>query len=385
MLKIIGDLSFQKKMFSSIKKNNFCNLSSEDNKSKLFFNQLKTFLMKKEIKFNNIFTKSKKNKDEDVTYSNFSINNLINILNKKNFISNKNQINHFMFSKIEKKKINTSKKDAYNNMLDNFNKNLNKKPKIKKIILKKKLLSNKNKFFLYNELKKNKTMKNINFKNLHNKITINKKDTVNFEKKHIQFKENSKQLVLFTHNKSKNNNCIFLKNFHKSNQLTRYLNPLNRVEEQSYKRLHTDKLNSCFFENVLEWQKKITEKILLSISNKDHKAEISLKPESLGFIHVQIKMKKNQAILNLISDHNDVRAILESSLPFLRDSLRQNGIKLKKANVYSTFLDMNEMLEKKYKKTVYNDVHQNFQLNKFFILVKNQKNLKNYESIDVHV
>ncbi|QFQ32950.1 hypothetical protein FQV33_02430 [Buchnera aphidicola (Aphis fabae)] len=87
----------------------------------------------------------------------------------------------------------------------------------------------------------------------------------------------------------------------------------------------------------MQWKKAISQQVLLSISNKENKAEIRLQPESLGSIYVKIQMKDDQAKLKFISDHTEIKNFLNNCIPFLRDSLNKNGIFLKKVNISSFF------------------------------------------------
>lgn len=88
MLETMYSIALQKNNFSSKDADN--NIINQNNSSKSIFNELNKYFMSKEIEFDNVFTKEKKDDDTTVISANFAINNLLNILNKKDIYSKNN-------------------------------------------------------------------------------------------------------------------------------------------------------------------------------------------------------------------------------------------------------------------------------------------------------
>lgn len=84
-----------------------------------------------------------------------------------------------------------------------------------------------------------------------------------------------------------------------------------------------------------EWQQGLSQHILLFNRQGHQSAELKLNPQDLGAIQISLKLDNDQASLNLISGHSQVRAALEAALPHLRSALADNGIQLGQSSVSS--------------------------------------------------
>ncbi|WP_053940062.1 flagellar hook-length control protein FliK [Buchnera aphidicola] len=300
------------------------------------FNACKKKLLNQEINFDNISTKKKKKDTEDITSINFLVNNLLNIFNKKNIKSNFYVQKNTNIKK-QKKKIDQNFKLKLHFSSKNKNTiNIEDNRKIMQTFKKNEILNNltnvKNKYFSmhdYNVINyfKKPCSKNNFSKINHLTLIKNKKNSVKASKNSILFKN---------HINSASHACV-IKNLYKNHNFIYEINSLKKTDKSNFFELNK---KSTFFLNnkkSLQWKKAISQQVLLSISNKDNRAEIRLTPMLLGTIYVKIKIKNNQAQLKLISDHIEIKNFLNSCIPFLHDSLIKNGIFLKKVNISNAF------------------------------------------------
>ncbi|MGA7507130.1 MAG: flagellar hook-length control protein FliK [Erwinia billingiae] len=84
-----------------------------------------------------------------------------------------------------------------------------------------------------------------------------------------------------------------------------------------------------------EWQQALGQQILMFSKNGQQTAELHLHPQDLGSIQISLKLDNDQAQLNMVSGHSQVRAALEAAIPQLRTALAENGINLGQSNVSS--------------------------------------------------
>lgn len=84
-----------------------------------------------------------------------------------------------------------------------------------------------------------------------------------------------------------------------------------------------------------EWQQAVSQQVLMFSRNGQQTAELRLHPDDLGAIQISLKLDNDQAQLNMVSGHSQVRAALEAALPHLRAALAENGINLSQSNVGS--------------------------------------------------
>ena len=64
-----------------------------------------------------------------------------------------------------------------------------------------------------------------------------------------------------------------------------------------------------------------------------HEMELQLKPESLGKIQLRIVEERGMILARFTAESEKVRAILESNMQLLRDSLEKNGLTVQELSV----------------------------------------------------
>ena len=84
-----------------------------------------------------------------------------------------------------------------------------------------------------------------------------------------------------------------------------------------------------------EWQQAVSQHVTLFTKQGQQSAELRLHPEDLGQVQISLKLEDNQAQLQMVSAHSNVRAALEAALPMLRTQLAENGIQLSQSNISS--------------------------------------------------
>lgn len=134
--------------------------------------------------------------------------------------------------------------------------------------------------------------------------------------------------------------------------------------------------------NFVVWSNLINRKILQLILNKNSQAEIHLKDGSLGRINIFMHMKDNAIKLNFVTQDNIVRVFLDDCMPFLRNSLKKEGIKLEKYNILSLL---------KNQKVNYDDISSNKYINNAsqdhtkINMYEKKNNSDKYKTIDYYV
>ncbi|QCI16914.1 hypothetical protein D9V62_00395 [Buchnera aphidicola (Aphis helianthi)] len=341
---------------------------------RFIFNACKKKLLNKEIKFDNISTKHKTKDDENIISTNFIVNNLLNILNTKNVKNN-----FYMHKNTEKKQ----KKKLHENIKLTSHIFLKNKEKINK-----EENNTKDKIFKNNEMLKNlKYIKNkyrlscnyntINlFKKSYNESIFNKISNL----KNIQNKKNfirdNKNFMYFKNYKNNISEISSSKNMKNNQYSISEINSLKKINEKNSFKLNKKSIFVLNSKENIKWKQAINQQVLLSISNKENKAEIRLKPEYLGSIYIKIKMENDKAKLKLISDNLGIKNFLNNCIPFLEYSLIKNGIFLKDVNISSTFnLEKNKNLF----------ISDNCHLSKSNIFKKFYKNLNQKQLIDMYV
>lgn len=80
--------------------------------------------------------------------------------------------------------------------------------------------------------------------------------------------------------------------------------------------------------NGNEWVNGFAERILWASKNQFHYAEIQLDPPELGALQVRIQIRQDQAQVQFITPHHQVREAIEGTLDRLRDLFNQQGMQL---------------------------------------------------------
>ncbi len=83
------------------------------------------------------------------------------------------------------------------------------------------------------------------------------------------------------------------------------------------------------------WGSEIGQKVLWMSNSNQHVAELHLNPPNLGPVEVRLTLQNDQASVQFVAQHHEVRAALESSMPKLREMMMDNGIALGNATVGS--------------------------------------------------
>jgi len=84
-----------------------------------------------------------------------------------------------------------------------------------------------------------------------------------------------------------------------------------------------------------DWQQNVSQHVTLFTRQGQQTAELRLHPESLGQVHITLKVEDNLAQIQMASPHSHVRAALEAALPMLRSQLEDNGIQLGQSSISS--------------------------------------------------
>ncbi|WP_079172775.1 flagellar hook-length control protein FliK [Buchnera aphidicola] len=388
MSEIIYNITSQKNSF--FHKDNYFNIVNESDLSNSVFNKLNKYLLQKEMEFDNVSTEEKKNDEKkNIVCANFIINNLLNIFNKKDIIFNSKNFNDIQNNKIQKKKIeknqnNFSDTICFLKIIKNFkNKNIQEIFKILKIKrFPSELKKSNNQFNGINELNNIDIKKNLHLKNSNYQFFQKKTNTSNINKNNLNLIKNEKKIIFPSDIKESRNTLFPSKNINKIKNIISKRSSLKILNQKEFSKLYVEPLISQQENNSIKWRKLISNKILLSISNKDNQAEIHLKPASLGTIHIIVNMKNNIAKLKFFSKYDEVRKFLDSSIPFLRNSLMRNGIKLEKFNIFDSATNK---ITKSYKNLLYENIFRSDNSKKRLNIYEKKINLIKYKPIDVYV
>ena len=85
--------------------------------------------------------------------------------------------------------------------------------------------------------------------------------------------------------------------------------------------------------NVEQWQKSLTQHIMMFNHQGTQSAEIKLHPQELGSLHIKLAITDDNINLHMMTEHNMVKGVLESALPFLRTSLQEQGFTLQQTDI----------------------------------------------------
>ena len=85
--------------------------------------------------------------------------------------------------------------------------------------------------------------------------------------------------------------------------------------------------------NVEQWQKSLTQHIMMFNNQGTQSAEIKLHPQELGSLHIKLAITDDNINLHMMTEHNMVKGVLESALPFLRTSLQEQGFTLQQTDI----------------------------------------------------
>lgn len=376
MLKHINNIFLEKKLI-----NEDVRLTSLNYSSKSIFDELKKCLIKKEIEFDNISTKKKKEDTKKITY-NFIIANLISVLNQKDTFLNYHLKNVHKNKLMKKKNLVNNIKLKFHELIDEKkSKNIKKNKKYKNIFINqifKKSIETKNQLNELNEFNKTNF-----FSNLKNSFLFKINHTLS-KKCNPKIFTNDDNSFYFNNRKNKKFNTLFFKNINKESNLIQEINIFKDVNKNKCFQYNISCIDLSRLEKNDEWKKAISQQILLSISNKENKAEIHFKPEYLSPIHIKIKIKNDEATLNFVSNHKKIKYFLKDSIPFLRSALIKNGIKLEKINIHKPFFEK-KIISKNNKHFIKNYLIEKWKSKNFFKLKDNYKKLIHHKYIDMYV
>jgi len=388
MFEMICNIATQEKI-SSNKDDNFLKIIDASQLSKSFFNKLHQYLLSKEIEFDNVFTEEKKDDDKNIVSSNFIINNLLNICNNNNTSVHSQNLNSIKDHKIQKKKLDNYENNLLNimNDINSFKKIKNFSEKQNKEILQidrfsRKITRNKNQFNQISGLNNIDIIKNLFLKKIKNQNVQKKLNIVDFDKKNINLTKDEKKIMSSLDIEKNKKDLSSSQNINKISNIINRRSLLKNFNQTECIKSNIEPFILNNSKNSIEWRKLITHKIFLSISNKDNQAEIHLKPESLGSIHILVNVENNAAKLKFISKYNEVRTFLDGYTPFLRHSLMKNGIKLEKCDILSSL--KNEKL-KNHKNLLYKKDYNIDKFKKKNNISERKLDLIKYRLIDVYI
>ena len=79
--------------------------------------------------------------------------------------------------------------------------------------------------------------------------------------------------------------------------------------------------------------KQVVEKAMLNLTNGQSSIKISLKPEALGQLKMQISTENNQVMVKIITQLPMVKDIIESNLSQLKADFQNQGLEIEKFDV----------------------------------------------------
>jgi len=85
--------------------------------------------------------------------------------------------------------------------------------------------------------------------------------------------------------------------------------------------------------NQPQWSNQVGDRIAWMISQGLRQADIRLNPPELGMLEVRIQMQGDQTSIQFTTAHAEVKDVLDSALPRLREMLAETGLNLADVNV----------------------------------------------------
>ncbi|RDH84689.1 MAG: hypothetical protein DIZ80_04270 [endosymbiont of Galathealinum brachiosum] len=94
-------------------------------------------------------------------------------------------------------------------------------------------------------------------------------------------------------------------------------------------------LNSSITANIqnANWSQQMTQQVSYMIKGGFQQAEIKLNPANLGPMEIKLSMSDDKASVNFVTQHAQVRDVVDAALPRLKEMLEQQGLNLSDANV----------------------------------------------------
>jgi flagellar hook-length control protein FliK len=90
------------------------------------------------------------------------------------------------------------------------------------------------------------------------------------------------------------------------------------------------------------WPQQFSEKIVWMAKNDQQTAQINITPPQLGPVQITLNLNGDSANVLFASPHAEVRQVIESSLPQLREMLASAGISLGESNVGANLAQQNQ-------------------------------------------
>lgn len=82
-----------------------------------------------------------------------------------------------------------------------------------------------------------------------------------------------------------------------------------------------------------QWSQQMTDQVSFMLKGGFQQAEIKLNPAHLGPMEIKLSINDDQASVNFVAQHAQVRDVLDASIPRLREMLEQQGLDLADVNV----------------------------------------------------
>lgn len=90
------------------------------------------------------------------------------------------------------------------------------------------------------------------------------------------------------------------------------------------------------------WDDAVSQRVTWMVNQNIQSATLTINPEHLGPIQIQIQMENQQANVQFSSTQADVRLALQNSIPMLSQMLEQTGIQLRDSDVNSQSFGANQ-------------------------------------------
>jgi len=81
------------------------------------------------------------------------------------------------------------------------------------------------------------------------------------------------------------------------------------------------------------WSQQMTQQISYMVKGGFQQAEIKLNPAHLGPMEIKLTINDDQASVSFVAQHAQVRDVIDSAMPRLKEMLEQQGLNLSDANV----------------------------------------------------